>query len=174
VSQRPAGLRPTLLRRLASLGYETLVVAAILIAGGLAFLGVAAAFRAVAGVPPASAPGGLERVLLQVLLVVLLGAYYVRCWTRGGQTLALKAWKLRVVGPAGGALTTRAAIARFAIAGLALGTGVAAFIWLWRHPGSMYGWAATLPAAADVLWAALDRDRQFLHDRLARTRVVRA
>jgi uncharacterized RDD family membrane protein YckC len=38
----------------------------------------------------------------------------------------------------------------------------------------MYGWAATLPAAADVLWAALDRDRQFLHDRLARTRVVRA
>jgi uncharacterized RDD family membrane protein YckC len=148
-------------------------VAAILLAGGLAFLGVAAAFRAVAGVPPASDPGALERALLQVFLVLLLGAYYVRCWTRGGQTLAMKAWKLRVVGPQGGALTTGAAIARFAIAGLALATGAGAIIWLWRHPGSTCGWAAVVPAAVDILWAAFDRDRQFLHDRLARTRVVR-
>jgi uncharacterized RDD family membrane protein YckC len=174
VSQRPAGPRPILLRRLASLGYETLVVAAILLAGGLAFVGVAAAVKTVAGPAASAGFGGLERALMQGFLALLLGAYYVHCWTRGGQTLAMKAWKLRVVGSDGGAVTTRAAIKRFALAGVALGTGAAAAVWLWRHPGSLYAWSATVPALLDVAWAAIDRERQFLHDRLARTRVVRA
>jgi uncharacterized RDD family membrane protein YckC len=86
----------------------------------------------------------------------------------------MKAWKLRVVGSDGGGVTTRAAIKRFALAGVALGTGAAAAVWLWRHPGSVFGWAAILPAAVDIVWAAFDREGQFLHDRLARTRVVRA
>jgi uncharacterized RDD family membrane protein YckC len=173
VPQRSAGLRPTLLRRLACLGYETLAVAAILLAGGFAFVGVSAAVRTSAFGPLPAALGGLERALMQGFLVLLLGAYFVRCWTRGGQTLAMKAWKLRVVAADGGVVTTRAAIARYALAGLALGTGAFAAIWLWQDPGSAYRWAATLPAVVDLAWAALDRERQFLHDRLARTRVVR-
>lgn len=172
--QPPAALRPTALRRFASLLYETLAVAAILLAGGLAFVGAAAALNSLAGGPALPGSGGLERSLLQAFLVLLLGAYFVRCWTRGGQTLAMKAWQLRLVRPDGGAVPLNAAIARFAIAGLALGSGVVAALWLWRHPGSVYGWAAAVPAAVDVAWAAFDRERQFLHDRLARTRVVRA
>lgn len=174
MSQRPAGPRPTVLRRCASLGYEALVVAALLLAGGLVFVGAAAAVRTFAGPAASAAFSGLERALMQGFLVLLLGAYYVRCWTRGGQTLAMKAWKLRVVGSDGGGVTTRAAIKRFALAGVALGTGAAAAVWLWRHPGSVFGWAAILPAAVDIVWAAFDREGQFLHDRLARTRVVRA
>jgi hypothetical protein len=46
-------------------------------------------------------------------------------------------------------------------------------MWLWRHPGSAPGWLATLPAAVDLGWILCDRKRQFLHDRLTRTRVVR-
>lgn len=173
VSQPSAGAHPTALRRFAGLLYETLAVAAILVAGGLAFVGAAAAVNTLTGGPALSASGGPGRSLLQALLVLLLGAYFVRCWTHGGQTLAMKTWKLRLVRPDGGAVALRAAIARFAIAGLALGTGAAAAIWLWQHPGSMYGWAAAVPAAIDLAWAAFDRERQFLHDRLARTRVVR-
>lgn len=161
------------MRRLASLGYESLVVAAILLAGGLVFVGAAAAVRAVAGPAASSGFSGLERALMQGFLVLLLGAYYVRCWTRGGQTLAMRAWKLRLVRSDGSAVALRAAIARFAIAGLLLGTGAAAAVWLWRHPGSVFGWSAILPAAVDIVWAAFDREGRFLHDRLARTRVVR-
>ena len=37
------------------------------------------------------------RRLLQVILFFVIGAYFVVSWTRTGQTLALKAWRLKVV-----------------------------------------------------------------------------
>jgi uncharacterized RDD family membrane protein YckC len=173
VSHRPIAAYPTLFRRLASLGYEGLIVAAILIAGGFAFVGGAAALKAVFGAAGASAPEALERALLQAFLIALIGAYFVVSWVRGGQTLALKAWRLRVVGADGRSLGARRALARFALAGGALGAGLVAALWLWRHPTALAGWIAVMPAAADVAWAIGDRDRQFLHDRLSGTRVVR-
>jgi uncharacterized RDD family membrane protein YckC len=173
VTQHPTAVYPALFRRLASLGYEGLIVAAILVAGGLAFSAAAAALGTLLTGPGASAPAVLERALLQAFLVALLGAYFVRSWTRGGQTLAMKAWKLRLVGPDANGIGARLALARFALGGLVLGTGAAAAMWLWRHPGSVSGWLAALPAAVDLGWILCDRERQFLHDRLTRTRVVR-
>jgi uncharacterized RDD family membrane protein YckC len=160
-----------MLRRLASMGYESLVVAAILVVGGFAFFGVAAALRGL-GEPPAIPTGPIERTLLQAVLLALLGAYFTRSWARGGQTLAMKAWRLRVVRPDGRGIESWRALARFVLAGLPLASGVAAAIWLWRHPQSILGWLAAAPAAADIAWALADREGQFLHDRLAGTRVV--
>jgi len=171
VTQRPTAVYPSLLRRLASLGYEGLIVTAILVAGGLAFSGAAALLRSVG--TSAVAPAGLERVLLQAFLVTLLGAYFVRSWIRGGQTLAMKAWKLRVVRTDGSVVGAGQALMRFVFNGLVLGAGAAATMWLWRHPGSVPGWLAALPAVVDLGWILCDRERQFLHDRLTRTRVVR-
>jgi uncharacterized RDD family membrane protein YckC len=171
VTQPPTAHYPSLFRRLASLGYEGLLVAAILVAGGLAFSGAATLLQS-----PGKATAawtGLERVLLQGFLVALLGAYFVRSWSRGGQTLALKAWKLRVVRTDGRSVGAGLALMRFFVGALVLGTGAAAALWLWRHPGSVPGWLATLPAAVDLGWILCDRERQFLHDRLTRTRVVR-
>ena len=65
------------------------------------------------------------------------------------------------------------ALLRYALAAFALGSGAVAAIVLWRHPGSVPGWLAALPAAVDLGWILCDRERQFLHDRLTRTRVVR-
>jgi len=171
VTQRPTAVYPSLLRRLASLGYEGLIVTAILVAGGLAFSGAAALLRSVG--TSAVAPAGLERVLLQAFLVTLLGAYFVRSWIRGGQTLAMKAWKLRLVRTDGSVVGAGQALMRFVFNGLVLGAGAAAAMWLWRHPGSVPGWLAALPAVVDLGWILCDRERQFLHDRLTRTRVVR-
>ncbi|HSD43532.1 MAG TPA: RDD family protein [Burkholderiales bacterium] len=173
MSQVPTALYPSLFRRFAGLGYEGLVVAAIVLAGGFAFAGGAVALKALFGAYGATAPGAVERVSLQILLAALLGAYFVRSWTRGGQTLAMKAWQLRVVRPDGHGIDARRALARFALAGGALGSGLVAALWLWRHPASIAGWFAILPATVDVAWAIGDRDRQFLHDRLSGTRVVR-
>jgi len=171
VTLRPTAVYPAVLRRLASLGYEGLIVAAILVSGGLAFSGAAAVLSTLG--PPASAPAGLERTLLQAFLVALLGVYFVRSWSRGGQTLAMKAWKLRLVRTDGSGVGAGLALLRFVLGALVLGAGAAAAMWLWRHPGSVPGWLAALPAVMDLGWILCDRERQFLHDRLTRTRVVR-
>jgi uncharacterized RDD family membrane protein YckC len=89
------------------------------------------------------ATGGWLRTALQIFIVATFAAYFLWCWLRGGQTLAMKAWRIRVVD-----VTPRRALARFALA------------------------LALFPAS--VAWALVDRDRQFLHDRLAGTRLVDA
>ena len=86
---------------------------------------------------------GLARAELQVFILLVLAAYFLWCWLRGGQTLAMRAWKIRLVH-----VTPGKAVARFVIA------------------------AALLPLS--ILWALLDRDGQFLHDRLAGTRLIDA
>jgi uncharacterized RDD family membrane protein YckC len=89
------------------------------------------------------ATSGPLHSLLQLFIAVVFAAYFLWCWLRGGQTLAMKAWGIRLV-----AVTPRRAVLRFALA------------------------LVLLPAS--IAWALFDRDRQFLHDRLAGTRLVNA
>ena len=127
-------MTPSLPRRLASLLYEALLVF------GVAFFAAWIFFFASGG---RDATTGVTRAELQVFILVVLAGYFLWCWLRGGQTLAMRAWKIRVVD-----ITPGKAIARFLIA------------------------AALLPLS--ILWALVDRDRQFLHDRLAGTRLIQA
>lgn len=95
----------------------------------------------------ATAPGTL--LWLHVFLVLM--AYFLWFWQRSGQTLAMQTWKIKLVaaqtdGPVG----RRQALARYALA-----------------------WPSLLLGGIGILWALFDRDRQFLHDRLAGTRLVR-
>jgi uncharacterized RDD family membrane protein YckC len=112
------------------------------------------------------------RALLQGLLFVAIGGYFVWCWTRSGQTLALKTWQLRVVGPDGRPPRPARAAARYLLAW---------HLWL---PGLLYVWifeARGLAAAAALLggFAALlvpafaDARGRLLHDRWSGTRIVR-
>jgi len=104
---------------------------------------------------------------------LVLAVYFGWFWTHGGQTLAMKTWRVRIVTREGKALRWPRALLRYLLA------------WLWFVPGlavaalvQAQGWMLILlPALNVVLWAAavrLDTDRQFIHDRLARTRVVLA
>jgi uncharacterized RDD family membrane protein YckC len=129
----------SLRRRLASLLYECLTLAALWFIAG--FL--------VVGLLPRELTG-MARLLFQAYLILVAGGYFMWFWRRGGQTLAMKTWRLRLVDTRGGALTPRQALARFALAAL-----------------------GTLCLGAGFLWALVDRDRQFLHDRVAGTRVAR-
>jgi uncharacterized RDD family membrane protein YckC len=128
----------SLTKRVLSLVYETLLLAAVLFAGTLPILLLMQHIEA-----------ALARPLLQLYLLALCGGYFVWQWRRGGQTLPMKSWRLRLVTRDGAPLTPRHAIYRFIFALLSLalvGTG--------------------------FLWALFDRDRQFLHDRLAGTRII--
>jgi uncharacterized RDD family membrane protein YckC len=145
------------------MAYESLVVAAILLVASFAFLGATTVRLE-----------GLARHLFQAYLFLVLGLYFVWCWRRGGQTLPMKAWKLRVVRRDGAPLDTPRAVLRYVLAALALGAGVVAAAVLWREPGTWRAWFALAPGAVTLLWSVVDAERQFLHDRLAGTKIVRS
>ncbi len=81
--------------------------------------------------------------------LVIMAAYYVLNWTRSGQTLGMRAWRLRTLTESGKPLRVGQAVARF-------GWGIAA-------------WA---PFGLGVLWLYADPEHLALQDRLSRTRVV--
>jgi uncharacterized RDD family membrane protein YckC len=95
----------------------------------------------------AASPG--MHALFRVWLLLVLGVYFIYCWRRG-QTLAMKTWRLRLVDSGGALPSTRQAVARYLLAVLGLGL-----------------------LGAGFLWALVDPQRQFLHDRLVGTRIVR-
>ena len=97
-----------------------------------------------------NAETGWRHYLFQLYILGVLFAYFSAFWLRSGQTLAMKTWRIRLVNPDGARLTLRQAALRFVIALLGL-----------------------LLAGIGFWWALFDRDRQFLHDRIAGTRLIR-
>lgn len=111
------------------------------------------------------------RTPLIIWLFIVLGAYFMWFWMHGGQTLAMKTWRIKLTAVNGDALNWRRALLRYAL------------MWLWFVPGlalaSLFhaqGWVLViLPTLNFILWAAaifLHTDRQFLHDQWAKTRLV--
>jgi len=145
------------------MAYEGLVVIAILLLASLPFAGAATGRLE-----------GLGRHLFQAYLFLVLGLYFVWCWRRGGQTLPMKTWKLRLVQRDGRPLDTLHATVRYAIAALALGCSAVAAVALWRQPAAVGAWVALAPGPLSIVWSFVDSERQFLHDRLAGTRIVPA
>lgn len=131
-------LPASLTRRALALAYEALLIAAVLIIGALPFVMLTH-----------DADEILIRPLLQLYLFALAGAYFIWQWLRGGQTLAMKTWRLVLVTREGGPLGLHQALARF-----------------------IFAVAGCLLLGASFLWALVDRERLFLHDRLAGTRIV--
>lgn len=108
---------------------------------------------------------------LQYWLFFVIGIYFVWFWTHSGQTLAMKTWRIRLVTKTGASVTMWRAIGRYLLA------------WLWFAPGLALAnfldaktWLLLLiPMANILLWtltAYLDPERQFLHDRIAGTRLI--
>lgn len=126
-------------RRLGSLLYEALVILALML---FLFLLPVAVFSGVSHLIPA--PG-----LLWFYLFLLLGVYFVWCWVKAGQTLAMKTWRLTLVdAQSARPLRPLQAVVRYGMGWLCWPTGLA------------------------LLWSFLDPDGQFLHDRIAGTRIL--
>lgn len=86
---------------------------------------------------------------LWIHVFLLLMIYFIWCWLHGGQTLPMKTWKLRLINAADGRpLRPAQALLRYLAA-----------------------WPSTL-SLLGLLWAMIDKDKQFLHDRIAGTRII--
>ena len=70
-----------------------------------------------------------HKLLVQALLLAVTGAYFVVSWRRGGQTIGMRAWRLRVVSSDGKSLDARQALVRFGVALLSLGAFGLGFCW---------------------------------------------
>jgi uncharacterized RDD family membrane protein YckC len=140
----PAGgprATPAIARRLASALYDLLLSLALILIATFPWLAVFG-----------DSTHGWRRHALQLWVLVVVGGYYVWFWTRGGQTLPMKTWRIRLVRAVdGGPVTLWQGAHRFLIAVL-----------------------GALAAGLGFWWAFVDRDRQFLHDRLAGTVLVDA
>jgi uncharacterized RDD family membrane protein YckC len=134
-----------LLRRLAALFYDTLLLVGVLMTVTWLLLPLTG------GEAITRETVGAFEYLYRALLLGLVIAYYAFSWTRSGQTLGMLAWRIRVVRRDGGLVRWRDALIRLA--------------------ASVLSW---LPAGLGYFWMLLDRDRLTWHDRLSRTRVVRA
>jgi uncharacterized RDD family membrane protein YckC len=69
------------------------------------------------------------RIGLRAALFVVTAAYFVVSWARGGQTIGMRAWRLRVVEANGNALTWPRALLRFVVACVSLGVVAFGFVW---------------------------------------------
>jgi uncharacterized RDD family membrane protein YckC len=132
---------PGIVRRLASALYDLLLAVALILIATFPWLALFG-----------DSTHGWRRHALQVWVLFVVGSYFVWFWTRGGQTLPMKTWRIRLVRAAGGGrITVWQGAHRFLIAVL-----------------------GALAAGLGFWWAFVDRDRQFLHDRLAGTALVDA
>lgn len=136
----PCGLA----RRFAAIAYDGIVLIAVLF---------------FAAIPPTVAVVSLASVVQEASVAFRLGmgvyvlavafAFYGGFWTHGGQTIGMRAWRVRVVRADGGPV-------RWADAGL-------------RFTAAMLSWTIF---GAGFWWSLLDHERRTWHDCLSRTRLV--
>ena len=117
---------------------------------GLWFLAVVIALAATGGgldVRRAS-----DKLFVQLLVLLFSALYFVVSWMRGGQTIGMKPWRLRVVRGDGGPLPLRQASIRFAVMLVSVAPAGLGFWWAFFEPRRR----AWHDIAADTLVVRLD------------------
>ncbi|MDN4054412.1 RDD family protein [Massilia sp. YIM B02763] len=152
---------PSIKRRLTAMVYETFLLAAVEMLAVALWLVVTGNRH-----DPVFQHG------LKAWLFLVTGAYFVYSWTNSGHTLAMKTWRLCVVTEGGARVPLRTAVLRYLAA------------WGWFLPALLVCWLAGLHGKGEMaaalavgiaawsMTALFDKDRRFLHDRLAGTRIV--
>ncbi|MBL8309690.1 MAG: RDD family protein [Burkholderiales bacterium] len=107
-------------------------------------------------------------VLQQVYLFVSIGAYFIYFWTEGRRTLAFKTWSLHLVATDGSGVSRKQAVVRYLATWIGPALGLAMYMIIGRNGTAWW----IFGVFANFLWAFADPTRQFLHDRIAGTRVV--
>lgn len=132
---------PSLLRRFAALGYDSLLLLALWFLSSLPWVWFAGT-----ALTPA---GGLWHRAYQLWLVLVALAFFAGFWRHGGQTLGMRAWRIRIVTHAGAPVGLPAAVKRF-----------------------LWGLLSLLTLGSSWWWSLIDRERLGWHERLSGTRLI--
>lgn len=158
VAQYPT---PSLARRLVCM----LIYEAALVFGVIFFVG------AIFDISTQSRSALSFRHARELLLFFVIGAYFVFFWRRSGQTLAMQTWRIKLVNDDFQRVPLIKAIIRYCLA------------WLWFLPGFIIAYQFGLKNAQLMIpvtigfcgWACTAlfvENGQFLHDKLAKTRLI--
>ena len=157
-------------RRLAASLYETLLLAALALVVGFALLPV---LTAAPSQPATERALPLLRPAAQAIsfgcLFAVLGAYCAWGWSGGRRTLPMKTWRLAMESSVGAPVSLSRAALRYVACWIGPGLAIATYAGL--RPLGYGRWAMAL-LAFNYAWALVNSDRQFLHDRIAGTRLV--
>lgn len=141
---RPPGLP----RRLASIVYDAILLGGVLLlASAVVTIPLGLALGPEKAQPVFASPG--FRWPFFLYCVAVAASFHLWFWTHGGQTLGMRAWRLKVVREDGGPLGGRDALARW---------GAALVSWL--------------PLGLGFLWSLVDRRGLAWHDRVSATCLV--
>ncbi len=119
---------------------------------------------------PLTIPALPVRLALLGTLFAGSGWFYVWSWTGGRRTLPMKTWRMRLVTVTGRDLTFSTALVRYLA--VWIGPALALIAYAGMRPLGLPAyalWLVLLNSLFNYLWAIVDRDRQFLHDRIAGT-----
>ncbi len=128
----------SLFKRIACMLYETILVFAILFVAGVFY-------RALMGDPHSD----FEQHLFFTYSWLITGVYFIYCWVKSGQTLAMQTWRIKLLGLDGKSLSLGQAVRRYVIACFSL---------------MFFG--------LGFLWAIFDREGLYLHDRFSGGRLI--
>lgn len=127
-----------LLRRLAAILYDSMLLGAILF---LAALPVAPLLG--------EAPSTAGLLVFRLYLLLIIFGFFAWFWSHGGQTLGMRAWRVRLQNRYPGPITLWQLMLRFIIA---------TFSWL------LFG--------AGFLWSLIDKEKLTWHDHYSMTELV--
>ncbi|HEV8258828.1 MAG TPA: RDD family protein [Casimicrobiaceae bacterium] len=170
---QPAGLA----RRLAASAYEALLLAALLLLVGFALLPIVTPTDRVtvsdlrdAGTarPVPYLMSRAARAASGALLFGVCGAYCVGLWSGGRRTLPMKTWRIALRSAGGAAVPPQTAMLRYFAWWIGPAIALAGYFAL--APLGHGRWALAL-VAVNYAWAVVDRDSQYLQDRIAGTRL---
>ena len=135
---------PDFARRCGALAYDGLLLVAL-------WMAVSALVLALSGGWLAEPERPLWLVYtLRAILVLVTGLFFGGFWTHGGQTLGMRAWRLRLVNSAdAGPVSGKQVLLRLAAACLSAGA-----------------------LGLGFFWVLIDRERRSWHDRLSGTHLV--
>ena len=124
----------SIFKRIAALFYDCLLLIAVF------FVITAVAVRVNGG-------EAIESPLYLMALIPVAWIFFAWFWINGGQTLGMRAWKIKLVNESGDAISVRSSVIRFAV-------------------GFVFFPFVLLPAL-------FDNDKRGLHDKLAGTKILR-
>lgn len=85
----------------------------------------------------------------QAMLVIIAGLFFTGFWVRGGQTLGMRAWRLRLISDGGIDVTPATAVLRY-----------------------LGAWVSFAAAGLGFIWSLFDAEKRTWHDRWSGTRIV--
>ncbi len=153
-----------LLRRLGAFAYDILLLMALIVIAGFIALPFTGGEAPHSGNP-----------YYQTYLFILSFSFFAWFWTRGGQTLGMRAWRLRVQNDDGSAISWSQALLRF-MSGVAsmvlIGAG---FYFMKSEPNTpvyFLGIAAWVIFVVSFLWILVDKKKLAWQDHFSSCKVV--